>query len=186
LLPVHKRNGPWYVFNDGTKTGKEEPLTIALLGAEDARAGSVAALHLVASGFTAWGAGVGADFINLATKKVPYDVSAYQGIHFFAKVKAGSEFTVKLLLPTIYSDPVGGQCDDSVVGKKCNDHLFCTIPKLTAQWAAYQCAFADFTQQGFGLPQTELDPRSVYSLQFTFGPKLPTDVWIDDVAFILK
>src|SRR5207253_2034258 len=58
LLPVHKRNGPWYVFNDGTKAGKEEPLTIALLGADNARPGSVAALHLVASGFTDWGAGV--------------------------------------------------------------------------------------------------------------------------------
>ncbi len=37
-----------------------------------------------------------------------------------------------------------------------------------------------------GLPQPELDPHGVYSVQFTLGPKLPADVWIDDVAFVVR
>ncbi|HEY5374928.1 MAG TPA: hypothetical protein VIK01_14700, partial [Polyangiaceae bacterium] len=59
ILPLHKRNGPWYVFSDATTSGMESPFTIALLSAPNLRAGSLAALHFTASGFTDWGAGVG-------------------------------------------------------------------------------------------------------------------------------
>jgi hypothetical protein len=191
ILLSPPRNGPWYVFQDGT-TGTESPFTIAAVTGTGAAPGSTQALHLTATGFTSasWGAGVGANFVNHAagTKQVAYDVSAYSGIHFYAKVATGKQTTVNVLIPTTYSDPDGGKCSDAVAGQHCSDHLFCQITGLKTTWAAYQCDFAKLMQQNFGLPQTGLDPKSVYSMQFTFKATtaLPADIWIDDVSFVVK
>ena len=189
ILPAPPRNGPWYVFHDATTAGVESPFTVELLTGANVRTDSTAALHLTAHGFTDWGAGVGADFVNQAGSKVPYDASAYSGIHFYAKVATGTQTVMKLLIPTIYSDAGGGKCSDSVAGKHCSDHLFCSISGLKTTWAGYQCNFSALVQQGTfgGLPQPTLDPKSVYSVQFTWVTKtLPLDIWIDDVAFVRK
>lgn len=183
----HQRNGPWYVFSDGT-AGTKSPLTVALLGAANARDGSTAALHFTASGFTSWGAGVGADLVNTAAVKVAYDVSAYKGIRFYAKVATASQKSLKVLIPTTYSDLLGGKCVAAAGTSQCGDHLFCAVTTLKTTWDVYQCNFVDLKQAGFGLHQTALDPASVYSIQFTFAtpPALPVDLWIDDVSFVLK
>jgi hypothetical protein len=186
VLLSHQRNGPWYTFSDAT-AGKVNPVTIALLMGTNAHDSSSAALHLVASGFSDWGAGVGCDLVNQQAKKVAYDVSAYKGVHFYAKVASGSPTALKLLVPTTYSDPDGGKCTDTVSTKRCNDHLFYPLSSLKTSWATYDVLFADLVQQGFGLVQSGLDPASVYSLQFTLPTKLmPVDLWLDDVSFILK
>jgi hypothetical protein len=186
VLIVNKRNGPWYAFHDATATGVQA-FGIDLLTGVNVRAGSTAALHMTASGFTDYGAGLGADFVNLQAKKVPYDVSAYSGIRFYAKVASGTQASLKLLIPTTYSDPMGGKCDDSVALKKCNDHLYYPVTSLKTTWDVYECDFSGLMQQGFGLPQASLDPTSVYSVQFTLLTKLlAADIWIDDVAFVLK
>ena len=189
ILPLQKRNGPWYVFSDSTPSAIESPFTIALLSAPNLRAGSLAALHFTASGFTDWGAGVGANFlvVDLAGKKVAYDVSAYRGIQFYARIASGAQATLKLFVPTTYSDPDGGKCSGTVDGTRCGDHLYCQIGSLKTDWALYTCQFSALVQQGFGLAQSALDPTSVYSIQFTLSTKvLPVDIWIDDVAFIKK
>jgi hypothetical protein len=186
ILPLHKRNGPWYAFHDAT-VGAVQTFDNKLLGTSNARAGSMSGLHMTATGFTDYGAGFGADFVNTAAKKVPYDVSAYKGIRFYAKIAAGTQSSLKVLFPTTYSDPMGNMCSDTVTGMHCNDHLYYPISSVKATWDVYECDFADLVQQGFGLPQAMLDPASVYSLQFTFVTKvLPADVWIDDVSFVLK
>jgi hypothetical protein len=192
VLLMSKRNGPWYPINDGTKAGIQTMGVAVLTGTADARAGSAstAALHMTASGFTSWGAGVGADFVNTAGVKVPYDVSAYKGIRFYAKIGAGKQPAMKLLIPTTYSDPLGGKCNNTAsppAGTACNDHLFCPINSLKATWDVYECDFSDLMQQSFGLPQAKLDPTSVYGLQFTLATTpLAADFWLDDVAFLLK
>jgi hypothetical protein len=193
VLLMNRRNGPWYNVNDGTKAGVQAPLTIAVLtGTANARPGSTstAALHTTATGFTSWGAGVGADFVNTGGVKVPYDVSAYKGIRFYAKIGAGTQPGMKLLIPTTYSDPLGGKCNNTAsppAGTACNDHLFCPINSLKATWDVYECDFSDLMQQSFGLPQAKLDPTSVYGLQFTLATTpLAADFWLDDVAFVLK
>jgi len=189
ILPLHNRTGPWYVFSDSTTAGIESPFTIALLSAPNLRAGSLAALHFTASGFTDWGAGVGANFllVDLAGKKVAYDVSAYRGIQFYARVASGAQATLKLLVPTTYSDPDGGKCSGTANGTRCGDHLFSPLGPVKTDWALYTCQFSALVQQGFGLKQAAFDPTSVYSIQFTLSTAvLPVDIWIDDVAFIKK
>lgn len=180
-----KRNGPWYAFDDGTG-GAAAVFKVAAETGVDALSGSTIGGHMTGSGFTAFGAGFGFDFVNMQAKKVPYDVSAYKGVRFYAKVESGSQAAIKVLMPTTYSDPMGGKCDDTVATKKCNDHLF-VQKTLTTSWAQYQFEFADLVQQGFGLPQATLDPASVYSLQFTVPTTvLPANMWLDNVSFLLK
>jgi hypothetical protein len=191
VLLENGRNGPWYPLNDGTAAGVQTFGVVLLKGA-DVRAGSTstAALQMTASGFTDWGAGFGADFVNMAATKVPYDVSAYKGIRFYAKIGSGAQSALKLLIPTVYSDPKGGKCDPSStakVGTQCNDHPYCAINSVTTSWAVYECDFSALVQQSFGLPQLPLDPTSVYGVQFTFVTKvLAADFWLDDIAFVLK
>jgi hypothetical protein len=190
VIPIHGRNGPWYTFSDATAGGKLSPFTIVALTGTNAHDDSTAAVHLTASGFTDWGAGVGADLVNVAAKKVAYDVSAYKGVHFYAKVGSGASTALKLLVTTTYSDPGGGICSDAlpatVPSKRCSDHLYFQ-KTIKTTWATYDILFADLIQQGFGLPQAGLDPKSVYSLQFTMPAKLAAvDLWLDDVSFIVK
>ncbi|MEI9950468.1 MAG: hypothetical protein WDO74_16160 [Pseudomonadota bacterium] len=190
ILRLSMRNGPWYVVYDATTTGTISPLSSAIvpLTGADVRPGSssTGALHLTASGFKDWGAGVGADMVNVSAKKAPYDVSAYRGIRFYAKIASGTTATVKVLLPNIYSDADGGKCDDTVSTKRCGDHLFKSVSGLKTTWDVYEVKFSDFTQQPFGLPQPAFDPTGVYSVQFTLANKLAIDLWLDDVSFIPK
>lgn len=187
ILRLSMRNGPWYVVADATTTGTLGPtMTIGPLATADLRAGSTgtAALHLTASGFADWGAGVGADMVNQMAKKTPYDVSAYRAVRFYAKIASGATSTVKLLFPNIYSDADGGKCSDLDSTKRCGDHFAKSVSGLKTTWDVYEVKFSDLTQQGFGLPQTSFDPKVVYSVQFTLANKLPIDLWIDDVTFV--
>jgi hypothetical protein len=188
ILRVGMRNGPWYVFSDATTTGTLGKLTIAPLTGADVRPSSTstAALHLTASGFTDWGAGVGADMVNQLAKKAPYDVSAYRGVRFYAKIASGTAATIKVLLPNVFSDADGGKCIDTDTKKRCGDHLFKSVSGLKTTWDVYEVKFDEFTQQGFGLPQGLFDATGVYSVQFTLANKLPVDVWLDDVTFVSK
>lgn len=182
------RTGYWYDFMD-VSPGKVAVFKVdpgPTLGAN----GSDAALHFSASGFTVWGAGVGFDLLNSGgAKKVPYDVSKYSGIRFYAKVGTGAQKFINVLVPTTYSDPDGGLCDDSMPNKHCSQHLLSPVGPLKTTWDVYEVSFATLHQVGTGgLKQASLDPTSVYSFQFTVEtpPTLPGDLWLDDLSFILK
>ncbi len=112
-------------------------------------------------------------------------MSAYKGIRFFAKVAAGKQTSGELLIMTSFSAASGGICN-SMPGKGCGDHLYCPIASFKTTWAAQVCYFADLVQQGWGLPQGTLDPRTAYGLQIAMAGGKDIDVWIDDVQFILK
>jgi hypothetical protein len=189
-LPVAQwRNGNWYSIQDATATGTKGPVwAIVLLSTvSDTRAGY--ALRFTASGFTDWGAGVGVDLRKTAGVKVAYDVSAYQGIRFYAKVATATQTALKVLVPTTFSDALGTKCSDTVPNKHCGDHFFCQVSSIKTTWAAYECSFTDLHQQliAGALVQTSFDPATVYSLQFSLLTKtLPADLWLDDVSFILK
>ena len=177
------RNGYWYAFHDLPATGSQSFGIVS----DTTRSGSKFTLHMSGMGFTGYGAGFGADFVNVSKVKAVYDVSAYKGIRFYAKIATGTQPNLKLLIPTTYSDPMGGKCNDAVAMMGCNDHLFCAINGLTTAWAVYECDFALLKQGGFGLKQTSFDPKSVYSVQFSLlTTTLAANIWVDDVAFVLK
>jgi hypothetical protein len=86
--------------------------------------------------------------VNLSSgKKASYDVSAYRGIRFYAKIGSSTTSTVKVLLPNIYSDADGGMCNDAGTKKRCGDHRFKSVSGLETTWDVYEVSFMDFTQQ---------------------------------------
>lgn len=182
LSPIAKRNGSWYAFAD--KTSGTENLVMALVSGDNY------ALHFTANGYSDWGVGVGADLMKVGGNKVAYDVSKYRAIRFSAKIASGTQKTVKVLIPTVFSDPAGGKCNDTVVttpSQRCSDHLFAQVGPIKTTWDTYEVQFSDLAQQGFGLAQSKLDPTSVYSIQFTLATvTFAADLWIDDLSFIVK
>jgi len=163
VLLNNGRDGYWYPFHDATATGVQ---TFGIKKPAD-RAGSTYSAHMTATGFTVYGAGFGADFV--AAKAVPYNVSAYKGIRFYAKIAAGTQSSLKMLIPTTYSDVMGGKCTAAAGSMQCTDHLFCALGPVTTAWTPYECDFVNLRQVGFGLKQPSLDPKSVYSVQFSFS-----------------
>jgi hypothetical protein len=187
LPAAQRRNGTWYPIKDTTSTGMIAPLMIAPLVA-DTREGF--ALHLTASGFKDWGAGLGADFKKAGTVTNPYDVSAYKGIRFYAKVAAGSQTALNVLVPTTSTDAHGNKCSDTTTtpNMHCGDHFLCQINSIKTSWAAYECDFVDLHQQLIpGDFVATFDPTAVYSMQLSLVTKTyAADLWLDDVSFVLK
>ena len=143
------RNGHWYTYNDDNPKGTDptcvqaagrrwarhyvgEPPPTAVPADGAALPRQRCALHALWAGCTIWGAGIGAD-INTPVvpdgevymgPKVPYDLSAYSGITFFAMSAPGSAAYLRVKLPMRATTRIqdGGTCDESVVGAgKCND-----------------------------------------------------------------
>jgi hypothetical protein len=186
LPAAQRRNGTWYPIQDATLTGISGPALVIAPLVGDTREGF--ALHFTASGFMDWGAGLGADFKKAGTVTNPYDVSAYKGIHFYAKVAAGSQTALKVLIPTTSTDAHGLKCMDTVLNKHCGDHFLCQINSIKTSWAAYECDFVDLHQQLIpGDLVATFDPTAVYSVQLSLVTKtLGADLWLDDVSFVLK
>jgi hypothetical protein len=174
------RGGQWYLFNDGT-AGKAGPSPLAcspLVGAP-AELGRLA-MHVTASGFSAWGSGLGADF---RAGKREYDASAFVGVRFWAKIGQGSTAFHRLQLVDANSDKAGEKCDGTATapeGQKCGDHFGIDV-RLTTSWTLHEVEFADLDQLGFGLPAPRVDSARLFGLQFTAAGIV--DLWLDEIAF---
>ncbi len=177
ILPFERRSGGWYNFND--ETGEQNPFAIAL-----AAGNTTPAAHIVGQGFKTWGAGIGTNLKDASGERELYDVTRYSGIAFRAKVEAGTQSSARLLVITTRSAPQYGFCGAGA-GKGCGDHLYCTITPLKTTWTTHECRFQSLVQDGFGLPQPTLDPKSVLAIQIRFGTESATiDAWLDDIAFV--
>jgi hypothetical protein len=194
------RNGVWYTYNDGSPGCTQTPaqgapyLPTAPPAPSTGLSGGLA-LHAVWAGCTTWGAGVGADIAvpvvdggSYTGPRVPYDVSAYGGILFFAMATPGSDnhvrFEVAMSASTSIAD--GGTCDEAVVGAgKCGDqygHVF-SLP-VNGSWQPLTIRFADtasFKQEGWGAP-FPWNPRDVVGVRIQSVDAGETyDFWLDDL-----
>jgi hypothetical protein len=177
------RTGYWWTSNDGTGSQYPSPTDTYLPELlEAARGTSTYAIHAAGSGFSIWGAVVKLDFNNSASglgggmgSPGIYDVSAYNGITFYAR-GAGSLRVEVRTTPTVLVAE-GGSCSTY-----CNDHYGKTFISLTSSWAPYTMAWSELMQRGFGTT-TAWTPNSALGLQFLPGSLTSFDVWIDDVRF---
>jgi hypothetical protein len=185
------RNGTWYVFNDmtvGTQSPAPmtTPLPVAIPDADVGAPSSTRVMHMTATGFTTWGSGIGA---NLVTPKDFYDASAYQAITFWAKVGAGAYTKAKLVIPDMSTEPTGGKCNPAAAApnaEKCNNHFFIEFT-LTTSWRKCRVDFADLRQDpSWGYKAPALDAEGISSVQFTVKHAVTADLWLDDLAFVLK
>jgi len=199
------RNGYWYAYADGSPTCIQspdgryvgEPPPVPPPQTSGGFAGSLS-LHGLWSGCTTWGAGIGAD-INTPVvpdgevylgPKVPYDLSLYSGITFFAMAAPGSDtrLRLKVLTRTTTRSEEGGACDESTIGAgKCGDHygeLF-DLPG-NGTWKKVTVTFSEaaFRQEGWGA-WFPFVPRDVMGIQIQSVDLSETyDFWIDDMYLL--
>jgi len=189
--------GPQVAPNPPATYVGEAPPTALLITVGQAGP-SVLALHAKWSGCSVWGAGIGAD-INTPVMpdgevylgpKVPYDVSGYSGITFFAMSAPGSAAYLRVKLPMRATTRIqdGGTCDESVVGAgKCDDDWGEQYNLSTnGSWRQFWLTFSGpmFKQEGWGVV-VPWNPRDVTGIQIQSVDKGEAyDFWIDDVYLL--
>lgn len=181
------RTGFWYVGNDGTASGVQEPSSSAFQMAELAeleRPNSRYAARMLASGFTGWGTVIGFNLVQSLGKVEPYDASQYCGVSFWAKAKAATPLRYRL--PDASTHQAGGVCVvGGGAGQDCYDHFGKSVA-LTTTWQQFSAKFTEFAQTGTGYhpPDKKLKVDALFAMEWALPGSVPAyEIWIDDVAF---
>jgi hypothetical protein len=195
------RNGYWYSYNDASATCVQMPANMApYVGSTPPMASpgpsGMMALHAVWTGCSVWGAGVGADIGQpildggmYTGPKVPYDITGFTGITFWAMSSMTGDNKLRVKIPMTDETKIvdGGKCDEAVVGvNKCSDDFGMVFSLPTnGSWTQITVSFTDttkFKQEGWG--QTYAwNPKDVTSIQVqSQGTETsqPYDFWLDD------
>jgi hypothetical protein len=210
------RNGYWYTYNDDNPKGTdsscvqtppsgpqvapampaswvpEAPTTQAPSGVT----GGAFALHVSWMGCTVWGAGIGADLNQPVMdggtymgKKVAYNVGAYTGITFWARVSsADSDTALRIKIPMSDETKVedGGDCVEASNNKCSDDFGYKFSLPTNGNWKQITVKWSDaaFAQEGWGAV-FPWNPAHVTSIQIqSQNPNELYDFWIDDMYFI--
>jgi hypothetical protein len=198
------RNGYWYTYNDATPCTQVPAAMDTTMkyigmappnGVPNPDKGSMS-LHGSWSGCTIWGAGIGADLNQPAAAdggtytgpKVPYDVTQYKGVTFWAQAGATSDTALRIKFPMTDETKVedGGTCVDSTTNK-CSDDFGeqFNLPG-NGSWKQFTIKWDDtgFHQEGWGAAFT-WNPMHVTSIQIQSVDKGEAyDFWLDDLYFI--
>jgi hypothetical protein len=142
--------------------------------------GSAYAAHVVASGYSTWGANVAlAMSYKTGELRCPFNASAFKGIRFEARGKG--VVRVQVPVPETVDKEFGGSCDPAKA-MVCYDQHGVDIT-LSEEWQSYELPWSEFSQFGWGTPAT-LEPKSIMGLGWVFNPaNLPVDLWFDNVTF---
>ena len=200
------RNGYWYSYNDMAATCVQMPANMAAYvgstpptpspGPSPTMGGM--ALHAQWTGCSTWGAGVGADLnqpqLEAGTysgPKVPYDLTGYTGVTFWAMSSMTADNKLRVKLPMTDETKIadGGNCNeaDPTIGmNKCSDdwgQVF-SLP-TNGNWQQVTVTFSDatkFKQEGWG-HTFPWNPAHVTSIQVqSQGSEMGQsfDFWLDD------
>jgi hypothetical protein len=199
------RNGAWYSYNDVSPGCLQSPAHGAsyFVSTPAELAPGVShgrALHVNFNNCSNWGAGVGADFnspmtdggVVPARPRVPYDVSPYKGVAFWAMASPGTDVTVRLKMVMRVSTEIldGGLCDEAALGgaDSCGDEWGApfVLPGDGA-WKAVTVRFSDsnFKQESWGNPFA-WNPTDILGVQFQSVREHTGlyDFWIDDIYLV--
>lgn len=177
IYELNGRIGVWYAYNDGSGGTSNPAADGGFLPTSGGPNGSAYAAHLVGSGFSSWGAGMGFDINNSGgLVKHPFDASGYTGIAFQARGNVSVFFKVQTeaVVPT----GEGGTC---TAGDSCNDAHRMVID-LDSTWQQYVVPFAMLQQAGWG-QGAAWDPSSILGLQWEVEPGSAFEVVVDEVGF---
>lgn len=182
------RNGYWYVGNDLTAGGMQEPPSSSfemfeLMAGENGR--STYSAHMKVSGWTGWGTVIGFNLVEAGGLK-PYDASAYCGMSFFGKAAAGTG--LRLRLPDGNTHPAGGVCIEAgTADKLCYDHFSALVTLITA-WTPFTISFSQLEQLGTGYhPADEkLKTDQLFAVEWAVPASAGKayEIWIDDVSLV--
>lgn len=165
--PNQGRSGEWWAAT-GTLTGIMNPPEAgefpAFPLAQDARPGSVYGMRLSGQNFGQ----TEDDWASLGfylAGGAAYDLSAYQGLAFYAKSRA-SALTVHVKIAT---DPTAPTSEGGTCVEDCNDHYRATVT-LDATWREFSVPFATLAQEGWGEK-----PKDLAHALFVYFGYLGTD-----------
>jgi len=200
-LGTPARGGSWYSYNDGAGTCLQSPAhgTVYYASTSSVPPPGVSrgrALHASWNACATWGAGVGADFNGpggdggVSPQRMPYDLTGFAGIAFWAMASPGSESTVRAKVVMRASTQIQdhGTCDEAVLGvDRCGDEWGepVTLP-TDGSWKAVTVKFSDamFKQEGWGQPFA-WNPADVLGVQFQSADAGGLyDFWIDDIYLL--
>ena len=167
ILANEGRSGGWYTDDDNSGG------TLSV----DVDAG---ALHIIAKGWTDWGAGVIAVIAPSPSDNEHcfYDASYYIGVRFRARGKG----KIQLKVGSVANYPValGGVCNRN--GNNCYDRPMGQV-KLTDEWQTFEFPYCVLKSQGWGGEIMPLNPAEIIDLFFMLPAGQDKEVWIDEVAF---
>ena len=155
------------------------------------------------SGYSIY-AGVGFNIAGSGSLNKPGDVSAYQGLEFWAKGTVTGSRTgfanpgFTQADGTIRVELVGGDCTAAIQRDVGDEYgWYATLPSDPNQWTQFTLKFADATRLGLAAPPEggpdAFDLTHLYKIQFQFSPfmgggnapatTVAFDVWFDDISF---
>jgi hypothetical protein len=187
--------GNWFSYQDDETGTMFKPDPDAWSVESPGHGGTGNALHVAGSGFmgpasgTNWGAGSGFALAGFTAgglsaqggmTRMAADVSAYNGISFFAKSSLASDIMVEF--PTDDTDPAYCTCDAAFV---CYASHYVIVPAVAADWTKYTIKFSDLKQPTYTVSPIPFDRTSLLQIDFdSNGPVDAFDFWIDDVTLI--
>jgi len=178
LRPVPERHGTWFMSNDGSPEGKQDPEQMS--SARGGYHGSNYALRYKVEGFTEWGGVVG--FVLRYTPedgiKCPFNAAAFEGLAFMARGKG--RVRVNVGIPETVPTDQEGRCQ-----KGCWDshgsYVF-----LTDEWREHRIPWSAFAQRGWGTV-SRLNLAELLSVNFAvLREDQPAELWLDDIRFLTK
>jgi hypothetical protein len=130
---------------------------------------------------------------------VPFDISQYKGIVFWAKTTGDAgTLDLKVSFPDTDTDPRGGVCNGAAAGASGpNDPSQCynsysVHEMITGDWQRYTLLFADVMIEDFGYQSPgPWDGKKVYGINWQAQKNSEPDagaetedLWVDDVYFV--
>ncbi|WP_437738362.1 hypothetical protein [Sorangium sp. So ce1335] len=176
---ANPRQGAWFMFNDESEGGAQEPPDKAglVVATMPVRGDSQRAVHTSGNAlFADWGAVIG---FELSTDY--YDATGYRGVTFWARAEDESSKKMVVAFVDQQTNKGGGICGDEEGQVPCYDHFQKSVT-LTPDWKHYKIPVECLAQSGYGLFEALAQDR-IKIIQFSFGPAQAFDFWIDDVAF---
>lgn len=178
------RSGNWYVATDGTRGGTVRPAT-GPANPERLRpphCDSNFAIHFAGSGFTTWGAVLGAT-LRFDKTALPADLSGYTGIRFFARASESHTGVLRVSIDDASTHPNGGTCARTTApGEECWNAFSIDLPSLSEDWEQHFIHFDKLAQNSPRSVPILPNLKQVYVISFKASPGNTFDLWLDDVG----
>jgi hypothetical protein len=166
LAELEGQNGFWFPTREGVELEVEEP--------DSPFQGQ--ALHITAEPENVAGRGVGLVFLRADGVACPYNLSAFDGVTFWARGSGPLRFSVAV--PGTMPIEEGGSC----FGEGCGNYHGASAD-VSERWGFYRFAFRGLAQQpGWGQP-AGFDAGEILGMRVTLAAGLGADLWLDDVRF---
>jgi hypothetical protein len=192
LLPNEGRNGTWSLAGDPGCTLAPSPLVPQLPVATTTKNTSNKALHVSGAGCTSYGFTVTTSLVAnpiSATEnwECGYDVSAYDGIYFWATGTDAISVTVSVGMLSTVPKRIGGDgtCEPASGGGSCYD-AWVSVNTISNNWQLVSFRWSDLMQAGWSGMAIPWNPKIVSEVAFSVGKDDTTtkaDLWIDNVGF---